>query len=117
MGKGWSHTYMLTLHENSSSGTVTIRGETGFGWVYHSRGDGTYESAPYDRSILRKQGAVFISTLRDGTRYTYNSSGRLESIADLSNNTLTLAYTTDGLLQKVPMTMAGNCGLPMRITT
>jgi RHS repeat-associated protein len=91
---------MLTLHENLSSGTVTIRGETGFGWEYHARGDGTYESAPYDRSVLRKQGAVFISTLKDGTRYTYNGSGRLASIADLSNNTLTLTYTADGLLQK-----------------
>jgi len=100
MGKGWSHSYMLTLHENSSSGTVTIRGETGFGWEYHARGDGTYESAPYDRSILRKQGAVFVSTLKDGTRYTYNGSGRIASIADLSNNTLTMTYTADGLLQK-----------------
>jgi len=101
MGKGWSHTYMLTLRENTSSGTVTISGETGSSWVYRSRGDGTYESAPYDKSMVRKQGAGFISVLRDGTRYTYNTSGRLESIADLANNTLTMSYAEDGLLQKV----------------
>ena len=101
MRKGWSHTYMLTLQENAASGTITIRGETGFGWVYRSRGDGTYESAPYDRSMVRKQGAVFISVLKDGTRYSYSMNGRLESIADPAGNTLTMTYTADGLLQKV----------------
>ncbi len=101
MGYGWSHTYMMTLAENPASGIVTIRGETGFGWVYRSRGDGTYQSAPYDRSVLRKQGSEFISTLKDGTRYIFDTSGKLLRITDPANNMLILTYEANGQLQKV----------------
>lgn len=101
VGYGWSHSYLITLAENPASGTVTIRGETGFGWVYRSLGDGNYQSAPYDRSVLNKQGSEFVSTLKDGTRYIFNTNGKLLRITDPANNMLTMTYAADGQLQKV----------------
>lgn len=101
VGYGWSHTYLITLAENPASGSVIIRGETGFGWVYRSLGDGNYQSAPYDRSVLNKQGSEFVSTLKDGTRYIFNTSGKLLRITDPANNMLTMTYAADGQLQKV----------------
>ena len=112
LGEGWSHTYMLTLEENSATGNVTIRGETGFGWLYKTKGDGTYESAPYDRSQLRKVGNTFISTLKNGTEYIYNQQGKLVSIVDPNNNALMLNYNAAGFLQ----TVADNFGRMLQFT-
>lgn len=102
MGMGWSHTYTYSLEEDPQTGNVIAYKETGgFPWTYYANGDGTYEAAPYDRSVLEKTGDTFTSTLRDGTKYMYNPDGQLDSIEDSNFNGLTMKYDPNGQLEEV----------------
>ena len=99
LGVGWSHTYLYSFNENDD-GNIIITGNAGFPFLYVHHSDGTYESAPYDRTILTRDGGTFVATLKDGTKYLYNNS-RLERVEDLAGNFQTLSYSSQGFLESV----------------
>jgi RHS repeat-associated protein len=96
LGQGWSHSYDISLKENSD-GSVLIS-EPNWRYQYFTLSDGTYIPQAGNYSTLTKQNDnSFILTEKDGTRYNFGSDGKIASIADRNDNTLSFAYITGNL--------------------
>jgi len=96
LGPGWSHSYDYLLKEDST-GSVTLRDGSG-SRTYYAKSAGGYVSPKGDFSTLAKNpDNTIVVRHRDGSSYNFNSSGKLTSIVDRFNNSLTLAYTNGDL--------------------
>lgn len=91
LGKGWTHTYHTSLTLNND-GSVFYRGGEGAKRLY-TLSRGSYVSPAGDYSALVKNAdGSFTITYHDGLKQNFYSNGKLSSIVDRNNNTLTLAY-------------------------
>ena len=99
IGYGWTYNYNVFLND-SEGYYVGIKGGEGARTFYVRKGDGTYSSSAGEYSVLVKNAdGTYTLTKKHGTKYNFDSNGKLTSIADRNNNTQTLSYTGDLLTQ------------------
>lgn len=99
LGIGWSHNYDITLKENSD-GSVLLK-EGNWKRKLYEADNGAYASQPGDYSTLTKNtNGMFSITHKDGSKYNFNTLGRISSLTDRNGNTMFFTYT-DGDLTAV----------------
>jgi YD repeat-containing protein len=105
LSRGWRHSYMTNISMPAGGGTVTHTEEDGRRIIFaESTPSGTYLPRPeYGRngSVLRRSYYDYTWTLTrpDGTRYIFDTVGRLSRITDLRNRSLTVSLSgTDKLV-------------------
>jgi YD repeat-containing protein len=93
LGFGWTDSYNISFTVESPT-SVVVRGPDGRLDRFTLNG-GSYTPPPGVFSTLSDNGdGTFTLKERDQTRYRFDASGHLTSIADRNDNTLTLAYTS-----------------------
>jgi len=106
MGDGWTHAYQMTLFAGvanlGNSVYVTFPdGRTVVFWRQDVDVDGTWTTHPAFDFMARVQkdqpttGEYTMQTF-GGTKYIFNSRGKLKQIKDVSDNALTIAYAGGG---------------------
>ena len=97
LGFGWTHNYIITLTINDD-GAVTIRWGDGRTetWTPEVGGGFKPQYGVFDTLIDNKNGTYTLRK-KDLTRFNFDTSGRLSSIADKNGNKINLNYTTKGL--------------------
>lgn len=102
LGYGWNFSYGMTV--SAVGGVATVREENGAAvpfaavgsaWVAPYRVNGTLEEnlgSPEARWVFRRRGTEI---------FTFDSTGKLRSISDLSGNTTSLTYDASGHLNTV----------------
>jgi RHS repeat-associated protein len=97
-GYGWTHAYVLTNTQETTS-TVLVKNQDGR-LDRFTEANGTYTPPPGTFNTLTKNpDGTFTLVHKDQTRYNFNLQGRLTSIADKNGNTVTLTYTGSDLTQ------------------
>jgi len=99
LGKGWNHTYTITLSYISNTSLILTEGD-GKRVKYLSPDGVTY--TPEERfgdasKITKNPDNTFFLRKKNGTVFTFSSDGRLASITDRNNNITTLTYTNGEL--------------------
>jgi RHS repeat-associated protein len=92
LGIGWSHTYDIFLKVNSD-GSIILQDGIASKSLYSTSGS-SYVSPPGDFSTLVKNGDnTYIITYRDGYKKNFRTDGKIASIVDRFNNTISFGYT------------------------
>jgi YD repeat-containing protein len=92
LGLNWSHTYDIFLTVNSD-GSIVLKDGIGNKNFYTKSGN-SYVSPPGDFSNLVKNGDnSYMITYRDGQKKNFRTDGKIVSIVDRFNNTISFAYT------------------------
>ncbi len=91
LGKGWSHSYQVSLTVNSD-GSVFYRGGDGERRLYNLY-NGIYVSPRGDfSSLVKNNDNSFTITYRDGLQQRFHPNGKLSSIVDRYLNSISLSY-------------------------
>jgi YD repeat-containing protein len=96
LGRGWSHSYDISLKENSDGSVLVSEGN----WKrkLYELVNGAYVSKPGDYATLVKNAAgSFILTHKDGLRYNFDADGKIASIVDRNGNAVTFGFTGGNL--------------------
>ena len=99
LGKGWTHRYNEKLTALSDNATLILRTDDGNIFYFHLY-DGVFYPEPIsgDTSrIVKNLNNTYTRTLKNGTAYGFDASGRLISITDHNSNTTTLTYSGSDL--------------------
>lgn len=100
-GYGWSGLYSMHVVAEGSAHTATVVQGDGSTLTFNEEGS---VWAPPTGSLDKLTGNStegYTLTLPDQTKYAFNSTGRLESIADRNGNTTTLTYNEKGQLSTI----------------
>ena len=100
MGYGWSHTFDVFLADDPGI-AATVTDGTGRPTTYAETAPCTYESPPGVFEELACSGPGWELTYVNGDTWTFDSSGKLTSMADVHGNTIALAYDGSSRLQTV----------------
>ena len=104
-GKGWTHNYNINITQVVSNTLSLMQGDGKR--VYFNLSGGTYypeaRTGEYS-TIIKNVDGTYTLTTKEGTIYTFNSSGKLTSIKDRNNNTFALTYTDDNLTSIIDST-------------
>jgi RHS repeat-associated protein len=95
LGFGWTHNYDISLLKSGDD--VTIRFGDGHREFYRfDSGSGAYVPAKSRSRVALgdRTGGGHVATLAGGVTYEFDGSGRLEKIADVNGNALTLTHTS-----------------------
>ncbi len=101
-GWGWSFSYNLSVKADQTlGGTNTyaeVTREDGGQLWYRHKADGSYEAprGVFD-TLAALSGGGYTLTTKAQEVYTFDSDGRLTSVADRNNNTTTIGYDGDHL--------------------
>jgi RHS repeat-associated protein len=110
LGGHWSHTYdaYLTFGPSGSVGVVYGSAREEF---FLRNADGTYRpfESRVQSNLVKNTDGSYTLTTRDRLVYAFSSAGRLESIIDPNDNTLSLTYDAEDRLTQV--TGPGNAAL------
>lgn len=95
LGKGWTHTYDITL-TGYSNGSILLR--NGNERRLYTKTASGYLSQPGDYTTLTKNtNGTFSITHKDGTKYNFDSLGRIVSVTDRNGNTMSFTYADGDL--------------------
>ena len=98
-GYGWTHSYVLTTTQETTS-TVMVKNQDGRLDRFTDAGGGNYTPPPGTfNTLIKNPDGTFTLVHKDQTRYNFNLQGRLASIVDKNGNTTTLTYTGADLTQ------------------
>jgi RHS repeat-associated protein len=96
LGRGWTHSYNLSFTRELAT-SILIRMPDGRLDRY-ALSNGMWTPPPGIFNTLTDNGdGTFTLKLKDQTRYNFDFSGRLTTMVDRNNNTLTLTYTGGNL--------------------
>lgn len=99
LGPGWTHSLQTSLAEDPILGTVTITEGDGRQHVFTRNEDYSYTHPPGVFETLVKNGdGTFRLTRHDQVQWNFSTAGRLTSIVDLNNNSISLSYDGAGKL-------------------
>lgn len=100
LGRGWTHSYNIGLGFDAD-GNATLYSETGQQVRYLRQPDGSFVVPDGGRSVLAPTANGYRLTSTNGMSYDFDSGGRLVSLADRNNQSLSLAYDGAGLLTSI----------------
>ncbi|MFA7403470.1 MAG: RHS repeat-associated core domain-containing protein [Pelobacteraceae bacterium] len=90
LGRGWSHSYDLSLKENSD-GSVLIS-EGNWKHKYYTLSNGVYTGQPGNYTALAKNSdGTFVLTYKNGQVYSF-ANAKIATITDRNGNTTAFAY-------------------------
>lgn len=96
LGTGWSHSYDISLKQNSN-GSVVLHEGSGKRKLY-TLSNGVYASQPGDyATLVKNSNGTFTLTQKDGTKYNFTAGGSISSMADRNGNTISFAYAGGNL--------------------
>ena len=96
LGYGWTHSFNMALTQESST-TVLVRNADGRLDRFTLDGS-SYQPPPGVFNVLTDNGDdTFSLKHKDQTVYNFDTTGRLASIVDKNDNTITLGYSGDNL--------------------
>ncbi|HXH77560.1 DUF6531 domain-containing protein [Nocardioides sp.] len=98
LGKGWHFGYEAWLDISGDASVVVLHAEDGQQVRYDRQPDGTYRGGAGVTAKLTREGDVWVIGTRAQLKRTFGSNGRLRSITDANNNTVSLTYNTAGHL-------------------
>jgi YD repeat-containing protein len=93
LGVKWSHSFDWKVTPGSNPVVRYSNGRT----VTFTAIGGLYTPPSYIREKLTAAGGGYKLEFKDGTEYSFDSAGKLTSIADENSNTVSLAYTSGNL--------------------
>jgi RHS repeat-associated protein len=93
LGFGWAHSYNISLSISASNSAAVIAFGDGHQEAYSTNGAGGYVSEVGVFNSLTASAGTFSLTTKEQQTYNFDGQGRLTTIADKNNNTLTLAYS------------------------
>jgi YD repeat-containing protein len=100
LGRGWAFSYGMRLSVDSEKGIATITNANGSKTQFDPGSSGSFVAPPRVLAKLVKNGdGTYTYTVKARTKYTFDATGKLTSIADLNGNKTTLAYNASGQLQ------------------
>ncbi len=92
LGTGWSHSYDISLTLNAD-GSVILKNGNG-DKRYYTKSGSTYISPTGDYSTLVKNGDnSYTISFRDGSKYNFDSVGKITSLTDRYSNAISIGYT------------------------
>jgi YD repeat-containing protein len=91
LGFGWTDSYAVSLHEEPN-GDVRLHGDEGQIVLYARQPDGSFVGAPGSLSTLKKVAGGYELRRNDQVLYSFDTIGRLLTIADRNGQGLTLRY-------------------------
>lgn len=101
LGHGWTHVYNTSLEENED-GSVTEMDPQGARLTFFRNPDGSYASPMgIHDTLTRDSSDAFELRKKNGMEWRFDSSGKLQEIADPNGNALSFSYDADGRLQKI----------------
>ncbi|MCJ7575494.1 MAG: hypothetical protein MUO80_02275 [Dehalococcoidia bacterium] len=101
LGRGWTHSYEITLRSNSDN-TVVINGIEGFDRTFNPDGSGGYIASTSDYGRLTSQsGGECLLTEKNGLCYHFRADGRFDYIEEPNGNHIMAAYDNQGRLIRV----------------
>lgn len=96
LGKGWSHSYDMSLNENSD-GTMVLFGG-GLSKRFYTKSISGYNPNSLDLSTLIKNSdGTYLVTKIDGTKYTFTAGKKISNITDRYSNTITIDNSVSGI--------------------
>jgi YD repeat-containing protein len=98
-GYGFTHSYNMTV--SFSYGTAIFKDWTGKQILFPQKLDGSYGNNKIHQMSFSSITGGYRVTTKDGTKYNFNTSGRLTSIVDRNGNTVTLTYDGSNRLSTV----------------
>lgn len=102
LGAGWTHSYNLTVAENTTDNTATVRLDDGHEEVYDKTGANyTPKYSGVYNKLVKNADNTYSVTRKDRRKYNFNPSGKLTAIVDRNNNAQTLDYNQNGKLSRV----------------
>jgi YD repeat-containing protein len=114
-GVGWTFAYNASLSEDTSTGAVDVRAESGAHAVFARNADGSYATPPAATSQLARTSFGWTLTAPDGHYLAFDTAGGLTAIKDRSGVGVTvetvngqLARVTDAAGRVVTFTWTGN---------
>lgn len=100
LGRGWAFSYGMRLSVDAEKGIATITNANGSKTQFDPGSNGSFVAPPRVLAKLVKNGdGTYTYTVKARTKYTFDPTGKLTSIADLNGNKTTLAYNASGQLQ------------------
>lgn len=99
LGPGWAFSYDMSLFVDPETGDATITNGNGSRTQFFATSKGFIASPQVLATLVENEDGTYDYTIKARTVYTFDSSGRLISIADLNGNEVSLAYDEAGLLQ------------------
>lgn len=91
LGRGWSHSYDVSLKENSDGSVLISEGNWRHKYYKFSNGIYTGQLGNY-AALAKNPDGSFTLAHKDGQTYSFNADGTLASISDRNGNVLSLAY-------------------------
>ncbi|MFC3743130.1 polymorphic toxin-type HINT domain-containing protein [Paractinoplanes deccanensis] len=99
-GPGWSSTYDIRI-VSADGGAARVRAEDGSEAVYTGGADGSYEAPAGVRARLTKVDGGWQLVPPDKRVLRFDADGKLISIKNARGHGVTLAYTAQGVIDKV----------------
>ncbi|SNY53633.1 polymorphic toxin-type HINT domain-containing protein [Paractinoplanes atraurantiacus] len=99
-GPGWSSTYDIRI-VSADGGAARVRAEDGSEAVYTGGADGSYEAPAGVRARLTKVDGGWQLVPPDKRVLRFDAEGKLISIKNARGHGVTLAYTAQGVIDKV----------------
>ena len=100
LGSGWSHSYDISLTENSD-GSILFREGNGNRSFYSKSGNSYIPQTGNFSTLARNVDNSFVVTFRDGRKYNFAQTGKITSIVDRFANTISFNYDTHGDLHTI----------------
>jgi RHS repeat-associated protein len=102
MGYGWNSNYAMSLKPNTTTSldttnTITVSQENGSTLLFTKNAAGGYSADLETRAKLTKDGASFILTRNNQSKFIFNNAGTLTSIVEMNGDTKTLTYANGKL--------------------
>ncbi len=103
-GFGWTHSYLRYLVINGN--TVVYVGESGGAYTFTNSGTSYVSASGLDATLTAGSGG-YVLTERAGPVTSFDSTGRMTSLADPNGNAQTMAYDSAGRLQSISDAVGG----------
>jgi YD repeat-containing protein len=98
LGRGWTHTFNINISEYY--GRLVLAESDGRRVYFNDNGDSTYSpevSSGRYATITKNIDDSYTLTEKSGVTYGFDSTGKIASITDRNNNTISLTYTGNNL--------------------
>ena len=101
VARGWTVAGLQRVHELSGGALLITDGSGSAAYFANDCGTGCYTSPQADFTKVTSNGSGYVRAYRDSTKATFDTAGRLTSLADRFGNTTDFDYDASGRLTKI----------------